>query len=166
MSKKFLVLSIVIGLLVVGASVFALNNNQKDNTDREVVATDITTENNKTTDNSSTVPEEAIGNDGSYITLAEYDSDSAKYNDTKVVYFFHASWCPICRSIDEDLLADMPQIPEGVTIVKTDFDNSTDLRKKYGVTNQYTFVQVDNNGNETSQWSATSSTDAIAGIKS
>jgi thiol-disulfide isomerase/thioredoxin len=165
MSKKTLIIvGIIIGLLIIGGSVFAYSNNQTE----KQVTIDSKTEDNVTIENDEDVmvTDNTNSNNGSYITLAEYDSDSAKYNDTKVVYFFHASWCPICRSIDEDLLADMPQIPEGVTIVKTDFDNSTDLRKKYGVTNQYTFVQVDNNGNETSQWSATSSTDAIAGIKS
>jgi hypothetical protein len=59
----------------------------------------------------------------------------------------------------------MSKIPAGVTIIKTDFDSSTDLRQKYGVTTQYTFVQVDSNGNEIAQWSATNTDKAIAGIK-
>lgn len=59
----------------------------------------------------------------------------------------------------------MSKIPAGVTMIKTDFDNSTDLRQKYGVTSQYSFVQVDNNGDKTAQWSATSLAKAVDGIE-
>jgi thiol-disulfide isomerase/thioredoxin len=100
----------------------------------------------------------------SYVTLAEFDAHKDSYTDQKKVYFFHASWCPICKSIDEDITSDPNQIPSGTTFIKTDFDTSTDLRQKYGVTTQYTFVQVDNDGNEVAQWSATSLDKAIAGI--
>ena len=41
--------------------------------------------------------EEAMSKQGSYVTLADYDKDPSKYADSKKVYFFHASWCPICR---------------------------------------------------------------------
>lgn len=99
-----------------------------------------------------------------YVTLAEFDAHKESYDSQKKVYFFHASWCPICKSIDEDISSDPTQIPSGTTFIKTDFDTSTDLRQKYGVTTQYTFVQVDNEGNEVDQWSATSLDKAIAGI--
>jgi thioredoxin-related protein len=37
-------------------------------------------------------------------------------------------------------------------VYKVDFDNSTELRKKYGVTDKHTFVQVDKQGNKISMW--------------
>jgi thiol-disulfide isomerase/thioredoxin len=100
----------------------------------------------------------------SYTTLAEFEGHKDNYNDQKKVLFFHASWCPICKSIDEDITSDTSQIPSGTSFIKTDFDTSTELRQKYGVTTQYTFVQIDNNGNEIAQWSATNLDKAIAGI--
>ena len=100
-----------------------------------------------------------------YITLAQYNSDPTKYADSKIVYFFHASWCPICKGIDTEITNDPTKIPADTTIIKTDFDSSTDLRKKYGVTYQYTFVQVDSSGNEVKQWSALNLDKAIAGIQ-
>ena len=109
--------------------------------------------------------EDAMSKHGSYVTLDDYNKDPSKYADSKKVYFFHASWCPVCQSIDKEIVADTSKIPAGVTLIKTDFDSSKDLRQKYGVTAQYTFVQVDNNGNETAQWSATSLQKAIDGIK-
>jgi thioredoxin 1 len=116
----------------------------------------------------TTVPttETAMAAHGNYVTLADYSANAAKYADTKKVYFFHASWCPTCQAIQKEIDADMNSIPSGVTMIKTDYDSNTTLRQKFGVTTQYTFVQVDANGDKTDKWSATSLADALAGIKS
>jgi hypothetical protein len=44
--------------------------------------------------------------------------------------------------------ADIKQkgVPEGVAIIKVDYDTSQKLRQKYGVTLQTTIVRVDDNG--------------------
>lgn len=176
MNKRTLVIvAVVVGLSLVGGSVFAYSNNQSDNKEQEKMAME-----KKATDEAMMKKNEAIAMEkdkmaekgdamskqGSYVTLADYNKDPSKYADSKKVYFFHASWCPICQGIDKEINADMSKIPAGVTLIKTDFDSSTDLRQKYGVTTQYTFVQVDNSGNEAAQWSATSLQKAIDGIKS
>ena len=62
----------------------------------------------------------------------------------RILLFFHASWCPQCRAIESDILAD--GVPDGVTIVKVDYDGRQDLRQQYGVTLQTTFVEVDSSG--------------------
>jgi hypothetical protein len=36
--------------------------------------------------------------------------------------------------------------------LKTDYDSNIDLRKKYGVTSQHTFVQIDSSGNLIKKW--------------
>jgi thioredoxin 1 len=71
----------------------------------------------------------------------------------KVVLFFHASWCPSCRALDADLKSKMDAIPAGLTILDVDYDTSTELKKKYGVTMQHTLVQVDAKGNLINKWS-------------
>lgn len=58
--------------------------------------------------------------------------------------FFHASWCPQCRALDEDLRA--AGVPDGLTVFRVDYDNRTDLRQRYGVTIQTTIVFVDDSG--------------------
>lgn len=70
-----------------------------------------------------------------------------------VVLFFHASWCPSCRALNSDIEKNVSAIPTGVTILKTDYDNSKDLKQKYGVTTQHTLVQVGKDGNLISKWS-------------
>ncbi|MGR0318440.1 thioredoxin family protein [Agromyces sp. ZXT2-3] len=62
--------------------------------------------------------------------------------------FFHASWCPKCRALDEDLKAQ--GAPDGLTVFKVDYDSRTDLRQQYGVTIQTTIVFVDDAGEEIS----------------
>ncbi|WP_353815178.1 thioredoxin family protein [Agromyces sp. SYSU T00266] len=62
--------------------------------------------------------------------------------------FFHASWCPKCRSLDEDLKAQ--GAPDGLTVFKVDYDSRTDLRQQYGVTIQTTIVFVDDAGEKIS----------------
>ncbi|MGB4967648.1 MAG: thioredoxin family protein [Candidatus Saccharimonadales bacterium] len=173
MNKKALVIvAIVVGLLLVGGGVFAYSNNQSDKKEQEKMAMEKKKEaaamemDKMAKEGDAMVKDDAMSKQGSYVTLVDYNKDPSKYADSKKVYFFHASWCPICKGIDEEISADMSKIPAGVTLIKTDFDNSTDLRQKYGVTTQYTFVQVDSNGNETAQWSATSLQKAIDGIES
>jgi hypothetical protein len=36
--------------------------------------------------------------------------------------------------------------------LKTDYDSNNELKKKYGVTYQHTFVQIDSNGNMITKW--------------
>lgn len=170
MNKKIvIIISIILGLLLIGGIVvYAINQNDKK--EQEKVAMEKQTESEammkKEADTASMEKDNgAMSKAGNYITVAEYNANPTQYADSKKVYFFHASWCPICQSIDKAINADTSKIPAGVTIIKADFDSSTELRQKYGVTTQYTFVQVDSNGNETAQWSATTLDKAIQGIK-
>lgn len=73
--------------------------------------------------------------------------------DGKVVLFFKASWCPSCKAVDADIKANLSSIPEGTHILEVDYDKSADLKKKYGVTYQHTFVQVDSSGTQITKWS-------------
>lgn len=83
---------------------------------------------------------------GSYVDFSE--DVLAQAAGTKVL-FFHASWCPKCRALEKDILSST--IPAGLTIIKVDYDNSTALRQKYGVTLQTTVVYVDDDGSELSK---------------
>ena len=73
-----------------------------------------------------------------------YDGVVAATAGEKVL-FFHAPWCPQCRALETSIKAG--QIPQGVTIIKTDYDSMQELRQKYGVTLQTTLVKVDDQGN-------------------
>lgn len=156
----------LIGVLLVGGSLLAYANTRNDTNRQGKMAVKENTVDKPTEDSITTSEAAAASQQGSYITLADYTKDPSKYADSKKVYFFHASWCYICQGIEKEIVADMSKIPGGVTMIKTDFDSAIELRQKYGVTTQYTFVQVDSSEKETAQWSATSLNDAISGIKS
>lgn len=73
-----------------------------------------------------------------------------------VVVFFHAPWCPLCRATDADIVANMSKIPDGVFILKADYDTETALKVKYGVTSQSTFVVVGKDMMKKKMWTGQS----------
>ena len=88
---------------------------------------------------------------GSYELYAPEKLVKADSGD--VVLFFRASWCPTCKAVDADIRSNLPAIPGGLTILDVNYDNSSDLKKKYGVTYQHTFVQVKADGTLIKKWS-------------
>ena len=82
-----------------------------------------------------------------------YDASKIAFaKEGKVVLFFNASWCPTCKAVDADIKARMSDIPANTLILSVDYDANKDLKTKYGVTTQHTFVQVDAEGNSLGKW--------------
>ena len=78
---------------------------------------------------------------GAYV---EYADGIIEQTAGAKVLFFHAPWCPQCRKLDDQLVAEGP--PDDLTVFKVDYDSRSDLRQKYGVTLQTTVVFVDDAG--------------------
>jgi thioredoxin 1 len=74
----------------------------------------------------------------------------AKNADGTNVIFFHAPWCPTCKAAEADINSNIASLPAKFNILKVDYDTSTALKQKYGVTSQSTFVKVDKDGNKLS----------------
>ncbi|MCA9392356.1 thioredoxin family protein [candidate division WWE3 bacterium] len=93
-------------------------------------------------------------------TYEDYDeSKLAKANDGDVVLFFKANWCPTCQALDADI--SMHEVPDGLTILKVDYDTETALKQKYGITYQHTLVQVDADGNMIQKWAGSPTLQSI-----
>lgn len=87
-------------------------------------------------------------------TYELYDKEKLiKARDGDVVLFFRATWCPTCRALDTDIRKNLEEIPANLTILDVDYDRYGELKKKYNVTYQHTFVQVDEEGNVINKWS-------------
>lgn len=78
--------------------------------------------------------------------------------DKRQVLFFYANWCPTCQPADKSFAENMDKIPMDTAVIRVNYnDSDTDaaekeLAKKYGVTYQHTFVQIDRDGNEVTKW--------------
>jgi thiol-disulfide isomerase/thioredoxin len=99
---------------------------------------------------------------GAFIDYADYEGNKGMYDNGTVVLFFNATWCPTCKETTKNLEADPAAIPAGLTVVSVDFDSSDELKQKYGITTQHTFVQVDADGNELAKWTGSATADEIA----
>lgn len=96
-----------------------------------------------------TQPAESPQAQGKYIT---YSAEALSTATGKRILYFHAPWCPQCQELDASIKKG--PIPDGVTIIRTDFDSNQELRKKYGVTQQTTLVLIDENGNLVKKYNA------------
>ncbi len=74
------------------------------------------------------------------------------------ILFFYASWCPTCIPADADFKANAAQIPQNITVVRVNYNDpdtdqeEKDLAKKYGITYQHIFVEIDSEGKEVTKW--------------
>ena len=89
---------------------------------------------------------------GSYVAYTPTIIKEAAQTGKTVVLFFHAGWCPTCKSADKDFTSRIGEIPSNLVVVKVDYDTEKDLKKKYNVTYQHTFVQVDAEGMAVTTW--------------
>jgi|SRR3989344_4630755 len=102
--------------------------------------------------NDTTIVDDAMMQKAGSYEAYSAEKVSARAETGNVVLFFRASWCPTCRALDTDIQAHLDEIPSDLTILDVDYDNSASLKKKYGVTYQHTFVEVDKDGNQIKKW--------------
>ena len=80
------------------------------------------------------------------------------------VLFFYATWCPTCQAAMKEINADTHKL-SGINLLVVDYDNSDDLQKKYGITYQHTFVQIDTDGTALAKWSGGSVDEILMNVK-
>ena len=68
-----------------------------------------------------------------------------------VILFFFADWCPFCRADLEELRSSSAKL-DGITVIVVDYDEESELKKKYGITYQHTYVQIDADGEKLAIW--------------
>jgi thiol-disulfide isomerase/thioredoxin len=137
---------VVIGIIV--AIVLSGSGTKKQVADTQENSNEITNVQNENTTDLNTADTAVAGN---YET---YSVEKLAFAETgNVVLFFRASWCPSCRTLDKDIKENLGAIPSDLKILNVDYDNSQELKQKYGVTTQHTLVQVDKDGNMINKWS-------------
>lgn len=68
-------------------------------------------------------------------------------NGEGAILFFAASWCPICNKHDKALQSWYASNEFPISTYRVDFDAALELKKRYGVVQQHTFVRIDAEGN-------------------
>jgi thioredoxin 1 len=68
------------------------------------------------------------------------------------ILYFHAEWCPTCRATMVSFRGRWPEIQPGITLVLADYDSEAELKTKYGVTYQNSYVQVGRDGEKVQLW--------------
>jgi thiol-disulfide isomerase/thioredoxin len=153
---------IIIGVIAAVVIVGGVYASMKSNNDEMMVKEQMeqkAMQDKKMVEDTSMMKTDTMVNVGSY---EAYSADKIARAETgDVVLFFHASWCPSCRGLNSSIESNLKSIPEGVTILKTNYDKETELKKKYGVTYQHTLVQVDKDGNMIKKWSGGGSLDNL-----
>jgi thiol-disulfide isomerase/thioredoxin len=139
MNKKIIITILVAAIIAVAVILFFVTNrSQAPNKDSESKV-------QSSVQRAAESPPKTsqVSSTGKYI---DYSADALSADEGAKILFFHAPWCPQCRTLDTDIANNIAS-DAGVTIYKVDYDSNQALRRKYGVTLQTTLVRVDENGN-------------------
>jgi thioredoxin-like negative regulator of GroEL len=137
MNKRVGIIVLIIALLIVGGVsylVFAQEPDEPKQNTQSQNANDVPADSGPAEDQPASAP-------GAYV---DYKEGIIAQTSGTVLLFFHAPWCPQCRELESDIKA--KGVPEGVTIIKVDYDSNQKLRRDYGVTIQTTVVRVNQDG--------------------
>jgi len=145
MNNKALIPTILIAIILIVGGFVLVNNDSdtsKTNTNSESESVAIVESDNS---NSSEMENKRLG---SFVDFSEEQLVATA--DTQQVVFFHAEWCSTCRFYEKQI--ETSGVPEGVTILKADYDEDKELKERYGVTVQSTCVLLDDNGEVERTW--------------
>lgn len=88
---------------------------------------------------------------GIVVNFADLDDVRELAEAGPTVLFFSADWCPLCRADLKEINAGLDSL-SGIAVVVVDYDRARNLRKRYGVTYQHTYVQIDADGEKLALW--------------
>lgn len=146
MNKRVVVVVVVLAVVIAGA-IGALALTRIAPPAGSESAQTVTPEPSETPQPSVTATAEAIP--GSYI---DYTDTAIADAEGRRVLFFHAPWCPQCVELEAGILSQ--GVPDGVTIIKIDWDTHQDLEALYGVPMRTTFVELDAAGEVVQRYTA------------
>lgn len=86
-------------------------------------------------------------------TTSRYiDYDQRKLTKQTNILFFTTTWDQDSKKIDKDIMKNQSKIPMDTIIFKVNYDTEKELKEKYHITTQNTFVQINEKGKEIQQW--------------
>jgi len=88
---------------------------------------------------------------GGIVTYTNLDDARTQAERAPVLLFFNASWCPTCRAAVADIASRQAEL-DGITVFLVDYDRERELKRRYGVSSQHTYVQIDASGEAVTLW--------------
>lgn len=148
---------LAVGLIIITAlTIYSLS---KNNTGEKINNTKFV-ESNNSPSNKMEQSDTTQVSDLRYIDYSDTSFNQA--TNMKRVYFFYAKWCPSCMSADDEFIQNADKIPSDVILFKTNYDTEKELKTKYGITYQHTFVYVDSFGKAVKKWNGGGITELIS----
>lgn len=164
--KKITVILLVIAVVIVLGAASLLNSKIKD------VATLGLDNGDSMSAEKSLEKSETNETDSNTSQYVEYTTEVFEQSSsTRRVLFFYASWCPTCRPADANFKENVSQFPDDLTVIRVNYndtetsDEEKELARKYGVTYQHTFVQIDKEGNTVVKWNGGQTKELLTNIK-
>lgn len=138
-TKQIVIIGIVFVVLVMSAVIFALTQKTEAPEVNQTNSQQLTTEK----------PSKPTDGKGAY---RDYSPEAASSTTSQAVLFFYAPWCAQCRSIEKGIVEQ--GVPSGYDIFKVDYDSNQELREKYEIAIQSTFVRINESGEEIDKYVA------------
>lgn len=89
---------------------------------------------------------------GGKVAFSSLEQAQALATKGPTVLFFAAAWCPTCQADLRQIEGETSRLGD-ITVVVVDYDRERDVKVKYGVTYQHTYVQIDSSGSQLAVWS-------------
>ncbi|MBN2625171.1 MAG: thioredoxin family protein [Spirochaetales bacterium] len=125
---------------------------------------DMAPENSMMAMENSSPMNDTMGMEGEpFITYKNPEQAMMLAEEKPTVLFFNASWCPDCRAAREDFLTHKSSLTD-INLILVDYDDSDDLKMKYGVTYQHTFVLIDGMGKSLDFWNGGGTEELLAHV--
>lgn len=167
MNKKLIIITLVITGILGAGGIFLLNSKQLETKDDDsLMINDKEKDEAMMKDKDQT--EEMINTNSQYV---EYSKSNLENAEGKRVLFFYASWCPTCRPADKNFKENLNKFPKDLTLIRVNYNDpetdqeEKDLAKKYVVTYQHTYVQIDESGKEITRWNGGQFDELMTNIK-
>lgn len=126
-----------------------IQESQSFTTESEITADGINVGEAEKTDTQQEAPKEENTQDSRVALYTDFTQE--RYADLlgkePFAIFFHASWCPDCVNLENQIMKNIASLPKEAIILKANYDTESELKLTYGITIQSTVVVIDKNGN-------------------
>ena len=175
MNKSMIIVGVIVLLSIIGGGWY-ITNQQSHQAEKTKMAQEKTAIEKKAAmkakEDSAMKKNETVMDKSATARYVEYSKAALdQAAGGRRVLYFYANWCPVCRPADANFKENASIIPEDMTVIRVNYNDSDtdqeekDLAKQYGIVYQHTFVQIDGQGKQVTKWNGGQIEELLANIK-